>query len=85
MDDRELVDFSRIDIYDDVNWTPEQIEAAEFLSKMDWEGGLTGLLEYGGSSVFPEELQGLAERTDQALEHLRRAVNDWAAARGVRY
>lgn len=80
----ELVDFGRIDP-DDSQWSEDQVEAAEFLSKMDWEGGLSGLLGYGGSSVFPEELQGLAERTHQALEHLRRAVDDWAAARGVRY
>lgn len=80
----ELIDFGRIDP-DDPQWTEGQIEAAEFLSKMDWEGGLSGLIAYGGSEVFPAELQALAARTEMAIEHLNRAVNDWAAVRGVRY
>ena len=79
----ELVGFWDIDPYDDVNWTPEQREAAEFLSKRDSEGGTHGLLRWGGPEAFPEELQGLAKRTELALDYLQNAIRDWAAERGV--
>lgn len=78
-----LIPFSSIDP-DDSQWSEDQVEAAEFLSHMDNEGGLTGLLYYG-VNAFPEELQGLAERTSLAIDYLRKAVDDWAAERGVVY
>lgn len=66
-------------------FTDAQEEAAEFLSKMDWEGGISGLLSYGGASSFPEELRIVAQHADDALETLSVAINDWAAERGVVY
>lgn len=86
----ELVPFSRIDYYEQEDdpdyhgWTDAQKEAAEFLSKMDWEGGIAELLYYS-TDAFPEELRDLANRTYAALEALRIAVNEWAAERGVEY
>lgn len=82
----KLVSFSDIDPDDDdASWTPEQIEAAEFLHKMDWEGGLDSLYQYGGSSYFPVELQELATAYGEAFDALRKAVDAWAADRGVVY
>lgn len=96
----ELISFSSIDIYscpeawdenhrflgyDHTPWTEEQVEAADFLGKMDWEGGLDGLIQYGGASIFPEELQELASEYELAHNRLSAAVNDWAAERGVEY
>lgn len=66
-------------------WTPRNVEAADFLSKMDWEGGISGLMGYGGPSYFPEELQELAIAYQEAENALRKAINDWAAERGVVY
>lgn len=96
----ELIPFSSIDIYscqeawsenhqflgyDHTPWTEEQVEAADFLGKMDWEGGLYELLQYGGPGYFPEELQELAEDAYLAMRHLNEAINVWAAERGVEY
>lgn len=91
----ELIPFSSIpskwdwhyDNGEDVEYpyTPEQEEAAEFLSKMDWEGGVDGLLSYGGAEVFPADLQVSARIAYNALESLRKDINDWAAERGVVY
>lgn len=66
-------------------YTDGQEEAAEFLSKMDWEGGIDGLIGYGGAEVFPAEIRHIAERYEDVLEELRKAVNEWAAERGVVY
>lgn len=82
---KNLIPFSQIDEYDEGQWTSEQLEAAGFLHKMDWEGGIDGLLGYGGSEVFPEELQELAAVAEKALGSLGRAIDKWAADRGVVY
>lgn len=66
-------------------YTDANVEAAEFLSKMDWEGGLDGLLGYGGPDVFPEELYDLAVAYEDAHQTLRNAIDEWAAERGVEY
>lgn len=96
----ELIPFSSIDIYscpeawdenhqflgyDATPWTEEQVEAADFLGKMDWEGGIQGLIGYGGAEIFPDELRELAEAYEAAEKALRKAINDWAAERGVVY
>lgn len=81
----ELIPFGRIDDNDTENYTEAQIEAASFLHKMDWEGGLDGLIGYGGYTYFPEELQELAKAYEEASDTLRRAVDKWAADRGVEY
>lgn len=81
----ELIPFSRVDDYNPENYTEAQLEAASFLSKMDWEGGIDGLIGYGGYTYFPEELQELAKTYEQASKELRRAIDKWAADRGVSY
>lgn len=82
----EYVSFSKIDPYDGTEqWTVEQIEAAEFFSKMDWEGGLDGLYEYGGAESFPPEVREYANAYGKAYEDLREVVVAWGKARGVVY
>lgn len=84
----ELVPFHQIDGDD-----PEHVkkygeaacEAAEFLSKFDWEGGVDGLYGYGGPSAFPVELHAQAVLYGIAYDDLRQAIDDWAAERGVEY
>lgn len=80
----ELIPFSQIDEYDTERWTPEQLEAASFLSHMDWGGGITGLLFYD-TGAFPQELQAQARFVYQAIEDLHKEVDRWAAERGVVY
>lgn len=80
----ELIPFSSID-WDSEGFTPEQHEAAEFLHKMDWEGGIDGLIGYGGWRYFPEELQDLARKYESIHNELRTAIDIWAAERGVEY
>lgn len=79
----ELVPFNRIE-WGDPQYTEAQWEAAEFLSRMDWEGGIDGLLYYS-TDVFPEELREQAEFVYNALEDLRKEIDRWAAERGVFY
>lgn len=90
----ELIPFSSIPDKWDWNYghpdeeypyTDANVEAADFLSKMDWEGGIDGLLGYGGASIFPEELHGLAVAYEEAHDALRNAIDEWAAERGVEY
>ena len=83
----ELTPFYQIDIdYPETGiWTEHQLEAAEFLFKMDSEGGPVGLLGYSGTRHFPEELKELAQTADDALLALGQAIDQWAAARGVSY
>lgn len=80
----ELIPFGQIDEYD-TNYSEQQVEAANFLSKMDWEGGIEGLIGYGGHTYFPVELQELAKAYEKASNTLRRAIDKWAADRGVSY
>lgn len=79
----ELISFSHIE-WGDPEYTEAQWEAAEFLSKMDWEGGIDGLLHYS-TDAFPEELRAQAEFTYRTLEDLRKEIDRWAAERGVVY
>ena len=91
----DLIPFHQIDQYanecwdDDNNyigpWSDAQLEAADFLGKMDNEGGIDGLYNYGGVSQFPEELRSLAYDFEVAYEALKEAINLWAAERGVSY
>lgn len=80
----ELIPFSQIEWGDDA-YTEANHEAAEFLHKMDWEGGIDGLLGYGGWEIFPEPLHDLAREYERLHQELRNAVDDWAAERGVEY
>lgn len=88
----ELIPFSSI--VEEYEWderdgpypfTAEQVEAGNFLNKMDWEGGIDGLIGYGGWHYFPEPLQDLAKAYQDAHRALQKAINDWAAERGVYY
>ena len=81
----EYISFSQIDPDEPENWTPEQIEAADFFHKLDWEGGIDGLMSYGGPSYFPEEVRALAEVYETAFENLQNALTEWGKARGVVY
>ena len=79
-----LRSFGDIDIYDETEDT-RTVEAAEFLSHLDWEGGIDGLWGHGGASDFPEELRPLAEAYGKAEDELRQAIDAWANERGVSY
>ena len=81
-----LTPFSLIDPYDpESDYTDAQKEAAEFLTAMDYEGGMDGLYLYGGAEMFPEEIRHYAEAYGEAYEALSQAIDGWAAARGVEY
>lgn len=80
----ELRPFHTIDP-DDLAEPEEQREAAEFLQKLDHEGGIAGLLGYGGCGAFPAKLHGKADAADKAIEELRAAIQEWANERGVSY
>lgn len=79
-----MIPFSNIDIYD-LTIPKETREAAEFYQKMDWEGGLDGLMSYGGVDFFPPEVREQARQYEQAKETLKDSLRDWAADRGVEY
>jgi hypothetical protein len=44
-------------------WTTES-----FLEKLDWEGGVEGMLEWGGPSVFPPKLRRSAQSVRELLD-----------------
>lgn len=48
--------------------TKEEFE--RFINKLEHEGGIEELLQYGGPQVFPLELRALAEDADAALTAL---------------
>lgn len=58
---------------DHTSWTPE-----ELWDKADWEGGVAGLLEYGGPEIFtvlgPEAVEA-ARKADEGLRFLQRLFN----------
>lgn len=66
-------------------FTPEQVEAATFFHKMDWEGGIDGLYGYGGAEYFPAEVREFAEAYGQAYDRLHEVITAWGKARGVVY
>jgi hypothetical protein len=41
----------------------------EFLAKMEWEGGLEGMVLWGGPGVFPPSMRELAGEIEDALDH----------------
>lgn len=84
----EYVSFSQIDSDDPEHierYGVEACEAADFFHKLDWEGGIDGLMSYGGPEYFPEEVRHLAEVYETALDNLQTAVTEWGKARGVVY
>lgn len=58
-------------------------EAKRFVDKMEWEGGIVGLLEYGGPTEFPDEVIALAEEVQYALTKLERAIDEYLDKCGV--
>jgi hypothetical protein len=52
--------------YDEEQWTPE-----EFFEKMGCEGGVDGMLGWGGFGVFPPQVRALAQAAEEALTALR--------------
>lgn len=49
-------------------------EFDEFLTKMDWEGGLDGYMHWGGVSGFPERIRQEAAAYAAAEDDLRHAI-----------
>ena len=47
----------------------------EFIEKLDWEGGVVGFLEWGGTDAFPVELQPAAKRVEEALQEIEDFIN----------
>lgn len=58
---------------DHMSWTPE-----ELWDKADWEGGVSGLLEYGGPEIFTilgEEAVTAARQVNEGLRFLQKIFN----------
>jgi hypothetical protein len=52
--------------FPETEWTDERGEKwtrEDFLAKMNWEGGWTGMVCWGGPSVFPPSLRETAQKT----------------------
>ncbi len=43
-------------------WTREQ-----FLDKLEWEGGIEGMISWGGAGCFPPSLRESAETINRAM------------------
>jgi hypothetical protein len=48
-----------------------------FLNKLEWDGGIIGMLEYGGPECFPPELQEAAAQVEEALKELDRLLEGY--------
>lgn len=59
--------------YDDERWTPE-----DFIEKYDYEGGLDGMLGWGGPGCFPPELRDAATE----IERQSKIISVWLAENG---
>lgn len=46
----------------------------DFITKVEWEGGLVGLLDWGGPECFPVELQNAAHRLDGVVKEIKAAM-----------
>jgi hypothetical protein len=51
----------------------------EFANKMDWEGGMYDVLEYGGVDIFPEEAREAATAFQEAAGVLRAILDEHGA------
>lgn len=79
----DLRPFHSIDPYGDEPLDEVMVEAAELLQKIDWEGGLSGMIGWGGADAFPEPLRPLATAFQDSKKALEAGVREWAAERGV--
>lgn len=59
--------------YDDEQWTPE-----EFIEKLDDEGGVGGMISWGGIGCFPPELREAAVKIEEGFA----VVSDWLREHG---
>lgn len=50
------------------------VEWNEFLSKLEWEGGVVGIYEWGGVNAFPVEAQSAARDLGIALQTLNEMI-----------
>lgn len=83
---RGFWDFSEEELYplEGEEGVEEEIQkCVEFLNKRDWEGGTEGLMNYGGSGIFPEAVKVEALIYENAKEELERAIDNWANDLGV--
>jgi hypothetical protein len=55
--------------FPETEWTDERGETwtrQEFLDKMHWEGGVAGMVGWGGPSCFPPSLREMAQQIETA-------------------
>lgn len=63
---------------DEPEWetlTPDQREFLDFINKLEWEGGILELWNYGGSSIFPELIRQEAEAFGNAADTLDKVIH----------
>lgn len=53
----------------------------EFIDKMEWEGGVVGVLQWGGADYFPPELQPMAHAIQRALLEIDEVLDEYENAR----
>lgn len=70
---------------DETVHTKEQIDFANFCLKLDWEGGIDGLIQYGGTRIFPEELQIFAQAIEEAMDDFNTAFEAMQKRLDVEY
>lgn len=56
--------------------TPEQKELADYVWKMEWEGGIASLWYHSRDMYFPEKIKPLARRFGEMLEELEEAIRE---------
>lgn len=49
-------------------------EWSDFIQKLEWEGGIVAMLEYGGPEVFPFEAQSAARDLRIALDVIEELI-----------
>ena len=58
-------------------------EAQRLWDKLEWEGGVIGLLEYGGIQEFPDELRSYVQELEDAYDRAKVAIGDYLTRNGV--
>lgn len=60
-------------------------EAEQLRDKLEWEGGIVGLLEYGSVQYFPDELHATIQELQDAYDSAKTAISDYLTRNGVNY